>query len=82
MVALTTDDFISSVHVFGRDGAGTWSDQGLLDAGTDLHFEIGLDLEGDGALVTGGSGTFYTFIRSGDTMDSRAPLWRSVDYFC
>ncbi len=65
MVALTGDDFISRVHVFSRDGMGAWSAQGDLDAGTDLRYEIGLDIEGDRALVTGGSGTFYTFLHSG-----------------
>jgi len=57
----------SSVRVYTRDGAGTWSDRGILDAGTALHSEIHVDLEGDRAVVTGGDGTAYTFVRSDDT---------------
>lgn len=54
----------TTVHVFDRHDDGTWTDDGMLDAGTDLLVQS-LSLDGDRALVGNGDGTAYTFARSG-----------------
>jgi hypothetical protein len=65
----------ASVHVYQRDDAGAWTDQGTLDTGGPLPGDVSLSIEGDRAVVgSPGDYTAYLFERSGAD-------WQRVQHF-